>query len=57
MAVTLGPFNYYVCLAADSKPSPGKQGRLIYEIDTGSWFMWNGSAWTAFNYQIVNVRP
>lgn len=57
MAIKLGPFGYYVGLSSDSKPSPGRQGILFYETDTGAWYIWNSSAWTAYTYQITNVRP
>lgn len=57
MAVVFGPHGYYVCLAADSKPSPARQGILLLETDTGNWFMWDSSSWRAYTAPLVNVRP
>jgi len=32
--------------AADSKPTSAPSGSLYEEVDTGIWYIWNGSAWS-----------
>lgn len=38
------------CLSTDTKPSPPPAYRqILYEVDTGLWYAWNGSAWVAYS--------
>jgi hypothetical protein len=37
----------YRVLAADTKPTKPAHD-LLYEVDTGVWYAWSGTAWTAY---------
>jgi hypothetical protein len=37
----------YKVLAADTKPA-NPAYYLLYEVDTGLWLAWNGTAWVSY---------
>lgn len=55
---TAGKDGVYLCLAADTKPTtitfPSLlPGALAFETDTHSWFIFNGTTWTAYTTAVA----
>ena len=42
----------YFALAAAVKPT-NPSVYLLYEVDTGLWFNWNGTAWIAYTAPVT----
>jgi hypothetical protein len=55
MAALITTINRYQGVSGDSKPSDAPAGSTFYEVDTGSWFVWDGDSWEAYTFPLLDA--
>lgn len=55
MAVLITTISRYQGVSGDSKPTDAPAGSTFYEVDTGSWLVWDGDSWEAYSFPLLDA--